>query len=57
LLLGKDPERAEVGEGIAYSFTIKNTGSTTLNDIKMTSGPDDQTLVSYAEHGKLKYVL
>ncbi len=52
MFIGKDVHRAEVGEGIEYSFTIKNTGSTTLYDIEMTSGPEGQALVSSAEHVK-----
>lgn len=44
--MGGDVTRAEVGEGIAYSFAIKNTGSTTLLGIDVTSTFKDQALVS-----------
>lgn len=43
---GDDATRAEVGDGIAYSFTIKNTGSTTLLDIDVTSRLKEQAPVS-----------
>lgn len=46
MFTGNDSTRAEVGEGIAYSFTIENTGSTTLHDIDVTSDFKDQALVS-----------
>lgn len=39
---GSDANRAEVGQGVAYSFEIKNTGSTTLTSIDVTSRFKDQ---------------
>lgn len=45
IFTGSDANRAEVGDGIAYTFTVKNTGSTTVNDIEISSAFLDQSLV------------
>ncbi|CAM9230892.1 unnamed protein product [Scytosiphon promiscuus] len=41
---GSNTDRAEVGQGVSYFFAIKNTGSTTLADIDVTSHFTDQVL-------------
>lgn len=42
---GSDNSRAEVGQGVAYSFVITNMGSTTLTAIDVTSSFKSQAPV------------